>query len=223
MSCDDQDVWKRVGEQTRGHLDAFVWDDGWDDFDSLWGFHGDFPNGFQKLKEAGAKYGAAQGVWMSPWGGYGEPEEETPGVRRISRLRNEPEGVSRWPGRNIAKLFVTFACKMMRENGVVFFKFDGMGAGGGAGAPGELADDVDAVLNLTSELRKENPDLFISATVGTWASPFWTLVRRFHLASGRRYRLSWSGQWAPTVDHLPGYVLLPMYCPMGASRIHSTR
>ena len=65
--------------------------------------------------------------------------------------------------------------KMMRDNGVVFFKFDGMGGGGGTGAAGELADDVDAVLNLTRELRKEDPDLFISATVGTWASPFWTL------------------------------------------------
>ena len=31
------------------------------------------------------------------------------------------------------------------------------------------------MLNLTGELREENPELFISATVGTWASPFWTL------------------------------------------------
>jgi hypothetical protein len=50
-----------------------------------------------------------------------------------------------------------------------------MGSGGGTGAAGELADDIDAVLSLTRELREEAPDVFISATTGTWASPFWTL------------------------------------------------
>ena len=34
-------------------MDAFVWDDGWDDFNSLWGFHEDFPDGFKNLEKAG--------------------------------------------------------------------------------------------------------------------------------------------------------------------------
>ncbi len=37
-----------------------------------------------------------------------------------------------------------------------------------------MADDIDAVLDLTRTLRRENPEVFISATIGTWASPFWT-------------------------------------------------
>jgi len=49
-------------------IDAFVWDDGWDDFNSLWNFHRGFPDGFKNLDAAGKEYGAAQGVWMSPWG-----------------------------------------------------------------------------------------------------------------------------------------------------------
>ena len=57
---------RELVEQRGVKLDAFVWDDGWDDFDSLWGFHDDFPKGFQTLLERGKAYGVAQGVWMSP-------------------------------------------------------------------------------------------------------------------------------------------------------------
>jgi len=73
------------------------------------------------------------------------------------------------------KAFRDVCLNMMREQGVVFFKFDGMGGGNETtGARAEMADDVDAVLELTRTLRRENPDVFISATAGTWASPFWT-------------------------------------------------
>ena len=58
--------------QKRGiGLNGFVWDDGWDDWNSLWQFHQGFPNGFTKLKEAAAREGAGIGAWLSPWGGYG--------------------------------------------------------------------------------------------------------------------------------------------------------
>ena len=155
-------------------MDAFVWDDGWDDFNSLWGFHKDFPDGFKKLKAAGAKSGAAQGVWMSPWGGYGGPKKKRLAYGKSQGYETNRNGFS-MAGPKYRAAFRDVCLKMMRHNGVVFFKFDGMGGGGGTGAPGELADDVDAVLRLTGELRKENADLFISATVGTWASPFWVL------------------------------------------------
>jgi len=155
-------------------MDAFVWDDGWDDFNSLWGFHRDFPNGFKTLKKAGTKYGAAQGVWMSPWGGYGGPKQKRIAHGKSQGYETNAKGFS-MAGSKYRAAFRDVCLKMMRDNGVVFFKFDGMGGGGGTGAAGELADDVDAVLSLTGELRKEDPDLFISATVGTWASPFWTL------------------------------------------------
>ena len=155
-------------------MDAFAWDDGWDNFNSLWGFHKDFPNGFRKLKTAGDRYGAAQGVWMSPWGGYGGPKQKRVAYGKSKGYETNRNGFS-MAGPKYRAAYRDVCLKMMRENGVTFFKFDGMGAGGGKGAPGELADDVDAVLELTGDLRKENPDVFISATVGTWASPFWVL------------------------------------------------
>jgi len=155
-------------------LDAFVWDDGWDDFNSLWGFHKGFPNGFKKLKAAAARYGAAQGVWMSPWGGYSRAKKMRIAFGKSRGYETNASGFS-MAGARYGKAFRDVCLNMMREQGVVFFKFDGMGGGNKTtGARAEMADDVDAVLELTRTLRRENPDVFISATVGTWASPFWT-------------------------------------------------
>jgi hypothetical protein len=64
-------------QRKRGvELDSFLFDDGWDDPKTLWGFHSGFPRGFSALREAAARYGAAPGVWMSPWGGYGKPKQD---------------------------------------------------------------------------------------------------------------------------------------------------
>ena len=55
------------------------------------------------------------------------------------------------------------------------FKFDGVGAGIGAGS-GDLIDyqnDVEAFLNLLSDLLKLKPDLYMSLTTGTWPSVYW--------------------------------------------------
>lgn len=161
--------------QKRGvRLDAFVWDDGWDDFKTLWDFHKGFPEGFKKLKAAGEKYGAAQGVWMSPWGGYGWAKDSRIAFGKSQGYETNAGGFS-MAGPKYRKAFRDVCLEMMRKQGVIFFKFDGMGGGNEAtGAGVDLADDIDAVLELTQALRRENPDVFISATVGTWASPFWT-------------------------------------------------
>lgn len=45
------DAWdKHLFKPYKVGIDAFVWDDGWDDFNSLWDFYKPaFPNGFKKL------------------------------------------------------------------------------------------------------------------------------------------------------------------------------
>ncbi len=155
-------------------LDALVWDDGWDDFNSLWGFHKGFPDGLKKLKDAAAKYGASQGVWMSPWGGYAGAKKKRIAFGKSKGYETNASGFS-MAGKQYGKAFRDVCLKMMRDNGVVFFKFDGMGGGNKTtGAKADMADDIDAVLALAQTLRRENPEVFISATVGTWASPFWT-------------------------------------------------
>ena len=156
-------------------MDAFVWDDGWDDFNSLWNFHGGFPEGFKKLRTEGNKYGVAQGVWMSPWGGYGPAKQKRIAYGKSHGYETNANGFS-MAGARYGKAFREVCLDMMRNQGVKFFKFDGMGGGNYAtGVPAEMADDIDAILHLTGTLRNENPDVFISATIGTWASPFWLL------------------------------------------------
>jgi len=192
-----EQIGRELVERRGVKLDAFVWDDGWDDFNSLWDFHQDFPVGFKNLRKAAARFGAAQGVWLSPWGGYGVPKRKRLAYGRSQGYETNCNGFS-MAGPKYRAAFRNVCLKMMREHGVVFFKFDGMGSGGGTGATGELADDVDAVLSLARELRRENPEVFISATTGTWASPFWLLYAdsiwrqggdtSFHGAGSQRQR-----------------------------------
>ncbi len=155
-------------------LDAFVWDDGWDDFNSLWEFHHGFPNGFSATRKAGEAFGASQGVWISPWGGYGKPKALRLEHGKSQGYETNDRGFA-MSGPKYRNAFRSVCLKMMRQYGVAFFKFDGMGAGCNvSGAQRELANDIDSVLALTGELRQQRPDLFISATVGTWPSPYWT-------------------------------------------------
>jgi len=156
-------------------LDAFVWDDGWDDFGTLWDFHKGFPDGFRNLMQAAGAYGAGQGVWMSPNGGYATAKEKRIAYGKPLGYETNARGYA-MGGANYGRAFRTACLNMMRENGVVFFKFDGMGEGGDTkGTTGALSDDIHAVLELSRDLHKEQPDVYVSATCGTWASPFWLL------------------------------------------------
>ena len=57
-------------------LDSFLFDDGWDNPDSLWEFNNGFPDGFTHVSQEAAKYDAGIGVWLSPWGGYDEEKKQ---------------------------------------------------------------------------------------------------------------------------------------------------
>lgn len=89
-------VIEAFGEElvTKRHarLDSFLFDDGWDDR-RLWGFHEGFPRGFAPLKEAAARYGAAPGVWLSPWGRLRQAEEGTARVRGRAGVRGAGGGL----------------------------------------------------------------------------------------------------------------------------------
>jgi hypothetical protein len=63
---------------------------------------------------------------------------------------------------------------MIRDYELNYFKFDGINSGGApTGAPAEFAADVEALLQLTDDLRRARPNLFINVTTGTWSSPYW--------------------------------------------------
>ena len=153
-------------------LSSFLFDDGWDDPTTLWGFHAGFPNGFARLRDEAARYGAAPGVWMSPWGGYGKPKEERLANGRAQGFETNRGGFA-LSGPKYYERFRETCLTMIRKYGVNQFKIDGTGNVANA-IPGSAFDsDFDAAITLIGELRAEKPDLYVNLTTGTFPSPFW--------------------------------------------------
>ena len=152
-------------------LDSFLFDDGWDDPATLWHFHAGFPHGFAAVRAAAARYGAAPGVWLSPWGGYGKPKEDRLAFGRAQGFETSEGGFALSGPKYFARFRET-CLSMIRDYGVNQFKFDGTGNVAHA-IPGSVFDsDFDAMIALIADLRAERPDLFINLTTGTYPSPF---------------------------------------------------
>jgi len=160
-------------EERKVVLDSFVLDDGWDDPASLWRFHKGFPNGFSNLQKTAKEYDSNLGAWLSPFGGYGQAKKERLKYGQQQGFETNKSGFS-LAGSTYYTRFRDVCVKMLREYGLNYFKFDGIGVGGRpTGTTGEFARDMNALLRLISDLRRVKPDVFINITTGMWASPFW--------------------------------------------------
>eukprot|EP00439_Symbiodinium_sp_Y106_P068010 s826_g11.t1 len=163
--------------------DSFLWDDGWDNPQTLWEFDAArFPRRFEKVASKAKEYGAGTGVWLSPWGGYGFTQEERVkyGKRQgyeTNYNRNIQSEAFSLAGKKYRKAFHETAMSFRREQGVNMFKFDGV-----AGNPTELGMEMEAMLQTIAALRgekvdkssdeKDEDDVWINLTTGTWPSPF---------------------------------------------------
>jgi hypothetical protein len=159
--------------QKRGvTLDSYLFDDGWDDHASLWGFNSGFPDGFANVRKEAEKYDADPGVWMSPWGGYGDPKKDRVEYGRRQGFEIVDNGFALSGPKYYAR-FREICMEMIHKYGVNQFKFDGTGNANTV-FPGSTFDsDLDAVIHLISEIRQEKPDIYINLTSGTFPSPFW--------------------------------------------------
>ncbi|MFI5178878.1 MAG: glycoside hydrolase family 35 protein [Vicinamibacterales bacterium] len=160
--------------QKRGvTLSSFLFDDGWDSHKSLWNFNDGFPRGFTPLAAAAAKYGAAPGVWMSPFGGYGDPRKERLEFGKAEGFETNERGFA-LSGPVYYKRFRDTCVDMITKFGVNQFKFDGIGRATGVVAGSQFGSDFEAAIHLIrDDLRAIKPDIFINLTTGTWPSPFW--------------------------------------------------
>ena len=158
-------------------INSYLWDDGWDDWDSLWDFHPGFPNGFRKLAdEAHKNKGASIGAWMSPCGGYGGSCARRVAYAKKNGIIGPNDGILRMSSPTYYKAFRDRVLMMIREYDMNLFKFDRMGVGHDCdGAPASHAPDMDAIVRLIGEMRAAKQDVFVNATVGTWASPYWVM------------------------------------------------
>ncbi len=173
LALDRVNTYGRELKEKRGvTMDSFLFDDGWDDHASLWSFNGGFPAGFVPIADAAKKYGFAPGVWMSPWGGYSKPKQERVKFGTAQGFEIVDGGFA-LSGPKYYERFRDVCLKMMREEGVNQFKFDGTGNVNRV-VPGSRFDsDFDAMIHLIGELREAKPDVYVNLTTGTTASPFW--------------------------------------------------
>ncbi len=161
-------------EKRHVKLDSFLFDDGWDNHNSLWGFNKDFPEGFKNVKIATEKYAADPGVWMSPWGGYSKPKDERIAFGRASGYEIIANGYA-LSGPKYYAAFRDVALGMMKNYGINQFKFDGTGNVDSVFKGSQFDSDFAAAIHLIGELRTARPNLFVNLTTGTWPSPFWLL------------------------------------------------
>jgi hypothetical protein len=154
-------------------MDSFVFDDGWDDPQTLWQFRREFPHGFAPHEELARQYGSRIGTWLSPFGGYGPSREKRLKFGRSQGYEMNSSGYS-LAGPKYYAAFKKACLEMIRRYGVNYFKFDGISKGVDVrGVDPECLRDTEAMRRLMIELRQEEPELFINLTTGSWPSPFW--------------------------------------------------
>lgn len=159
-------------EKRGAKISSFVFDDGWDNPNSLWGFDSGFPDGFHRASHAAAQFGSHIGVWFSPWGGYDEQKKERVafGTKHGYEIVNGGFALS---APKYYALFQQTCLDMVRNYGANEFKFDGTGNANRVFPGSEFDSDFDALLHLIHRLRQAEPNIFINATTGTYPSPFW--------------------------------------------------
>ena len=165
---------EQLAKQRGVKLDSFMFDDGWDDPTNLWHFNPGFPEGLTNISKVAAGYGAAPGIWLSPWGGYDKPKEQRLESARAQGFETNEGGLA-LSGPKYYRYFRDTCFSMIDKYGVNQFKFDGTGNANEVTPFSEFDSDFDAAIHLIGELRTKKPDIYINLTTGTYPSPFWLL------------------------------------------------
>jgi hypothetical protein len=153
-------------------MDGMVFDDGWDDPKTLWQFNSGFPKGFAPLASLCKRYHTRLGVWLSPFGGYGELKKQRLLFGKEQGYEINALGFS-LAGPKYYAAFKDACVGMIRKYGVNHFKFDGIAGGAYSSGAANYVFDSEAMRRLMLELRREDPNLYINLTTGSWPSPFW--------------------------------------------------
>jgi hypothetical protein len=169
-----QSFGEQLTKQRGVKLDSFLFDDGWDDPTTLWKFNPGFPHGLTTVAQTAARYGAAPGIWLSPWGGYSTPKQQRLASARAQEFETNAGGLA-LSGPKYYRYFRDTCLDLIEKYGVNQFKFDGTGNANEVIAGSEFDSDFDAAIRLMGELRAKKTDLYVNLTTGTYPSPFWLL------------------------------------------------
>ncbi|HET7118680.1 MAG TPA: alpha-galactosidase [Hanamia sp.] len=164
------------------HLDAFVLDDGWDVHHSDWQLRKTtFPNGLKPISNELDKLGTTLGVWYGPTGGYSFRMD------RINWMRDHGYEVTGTgessmmciAGTKYSALFQKRTTDMVRNDGVGYFKWDGIQFSCSNPTHGHPIGYysrraiLDSMIAKCNAVRAINPNVYLNITSGTWLSPWW--------------------------------------------------
>jgi len=181
-------------------LDAFVLDDGWDVYESDWLLRqAQWPRGFLPLADELKKTNTALGLWIGPTGGYSFR------MRRVNWMKEhgyEVVGTTRdnmmlcLAGTKYSNLFQQRVSDFVKNDGVGYFKWDGIQFSCSEPDHGHPIDIysrravMQSVIEKCEAVRKENPEIFLNITSGTWLSPWWVQYANTIWMQGADYGFS---------------------------------
>jgi hypothetical protein len=216
---------KELVEKRGVTMDSFLFDDGWDDPKNLWHFHSGFPSGFTPLKQAASNFGAAPGVWLSPWGGYGTPRAERLKYGKEQGFESNAGGFALSAPKYYA-LFRETTLDFIRKFGVNQFKIDGTGNADSVFPGAAFDSDFQAAISLIHEWRTVKPDIYINLTTGTYPSPFWLQYADSIWRGGEDHSFlgvgSWRQRWITyrDADTYAGIVMSGPLFPLNSVMLH---
>ncbi len=175
-------------------FDSFLLDDGWDNTHSLWRMNAGFPEGLAPLNHAAQEYGAAIGIWLSPWGGYEEAKKQRLEFGAKNGFETNAGGFA-LSGPKYYDRFREVSLDFIKKDGINQFKIDGTGNVDSVFPGSSFDSDFAAAIGLIEDWRKEKPDLFVNLTTGTYPSPFWLRYADSIWRGGDDHSFSGVGSW----------------------------
>jgi len=175
-------------------LDSFLLDDGWDNPHSTWQMNAGFPGGLTPVTRAAQRYGAAMGIWLSPWGGYEEAKQQRLDFGQKNGFETNAGGFALSGPKYYAR-FREVSLNFIQKHGINQFKIDGTGNVDSV-FPGSAFDsDFAAAIRLIEDWRAEEPNLFVNLTTGTYPSPFWLRYADSIWRGGDDHNFAGVGTW----------------------------
>jgi len=159
-------------------LDAFVLDDGWDKYASLWDIDSTrFPNGFTPFLEPLKEMNTDFGIWASPLCGYSK--------RNVRIDWGYNHGLEKtgnflcFAGTNYKAAYKKVMTNYTKQYNIGYFKWDGYLLTCNEPNHGHRIgiysreDLLSTYIEMMEAVRKENPKIYLNVTTGTWLSPWW--------------------------------------------------
>jgi len=160
------------------NLDAFVLDDGWDNYKSIWEIDTNhLPQRFTPFLNPLKEMKTSLGIWASPFCGYSNRD-----TRVNWGQQNGYEKVGDFlcfSGTKYKKQFEKKMVEYVSNYNLGYFKWDGFLLACNEPNHGHLpgvysrTDLIETYMHMMKSVAKVNPNIFINVTVGSWLSPWW--------------------------------------------------